>query len=55
LTIFRFKFDREEPVNLKDEEYDINMLTGFLKLFLRELPEPIIPFSQYPIVENAIS
>ena len=55
LCCFRFKFDREEAVNLKDEEFDINMLTGFLKLFLRELPEPIIPFNQYPIVENAIS
>ena len=42
-------------MDLKDEEYDINMLTGFLKLFLRELPEPVIPFNQYPIVENAIS
>lgn len=51
----RFKFDREETVNLKDEEFDINMLTGFLKLFLRELPEPVIPFCQYPIVEQAIS
>lgn len=50
----RFKFDKEEAVDLKDEEYDINMLTGSLKLFLRELPEPIIPFRQFPAVESAI-
>ena len=51
----RFRVDKEEPVNLKDAEYDINMLTGFFKMFLRELPEPVIPFEQYAQVESAIS
>jgi len=36
------------PVNFSDEEWeDINIVSGALKLFLRELPDPLIPYSLY--------
>lgn len=37
-----------EPVNLDDEEWaDINAITGVLKLYLRELKNPIMTFERY--------
>lgn len=44
----------EEPVNLNDRKQwdDINVIAGALKLFFRELVEPLIPFAQFgPFVE----
>ncbi|XP_078494310.1 rho GTPase-activating protein 12 isoform X6 [Ciona intestinalis] len=42
----RYMIDRDEPVNLSEPEWeDIHLVTGALKMFLRELPEPVIPFA----------
>ncbi|XP_069042601.1 rho GTPase-activating protein 15 isoform X3 [Lepisosteus oculatus] len=42
----RFKVDHEEKLNLDDSEWeDIHVITGALKMFFRELPEPLIPYS----------
>ena len=36
------------PVDFTDQEWeDINIISGALKLFLRELPDPLIPLSLY--------
>ncbi|XP_055367028.1 rho GTPase-activating protein 27-like [Betta splendens] len=42
----RYKVDREEQLDLEDGQWEeIHVVTGALKLFLRELPEPLFPFS----------
>ena len=36
----------DEPVDLSQVQWDdIHLITGALKMFLRELPEPVIPFA----------
>ncbi|XP_037836735.1 rho GTPase-activating protein 15 isoform X2 [Kryptolebias marmoratus] len=43
----RFKADHEE-LDLEDGQWeDVHVITGALKLFFRELPEPLFPFSHF--------
>ncbi|KAM9780422.1 rho GTPase-activating protein 27 [Neosynchiropus ocellatus] len=42
----RHQVDHEEQLDL-DQWAEIHVVTGALKLFLRELPEPLFPFSSY--------
>ncbi|NXW41355.1 RHG15 protein, partial [Nyctiprogne leucopyga] len=43
----------EERLSLADPEWsDIHVVTGALKLFLRELPEPLVPYRLFdPFIE----
>nr|CAB3222785.1 rho GTPase-activating protein 12 [Phallusia mammillata] len=42
----RYMIDRDEKVDLSEPQWeDIHLITGALKMFLRELPEPVIPFN----------
>nr|XP_023863942.1 rho GTPase-activating protein 27 [Salvelinus alpinus] len=50
----RFKADHEE-LDLEDGQWeDIHVITGALKLFFRELPEPLFPFSHFSHFIQAI-
>ncbi|XP_067932528.1 rho GTPase-activating protein 15-like isoform X4 [Watersipora subatra] len=48
----RFLVDSTDSYNLAD--YDVNVLTGALKLFFRELKEPLIPFELYDTLSTTI-
>ncbi|XP_046580481.1 rho GTPase-activating protein 12-like isoform X2 [Haliotis rubra] len=50
----RFIVDKEETYSLDDESCDINVLTGSLKLFFRELKEPLFPFDMFDRFTAAI-
>ncbi|NXW63847.1 RHG15 protein, partial [Eurystomus gularis] len=43
----------EERLSLADPEWsDVHVVTGALKLFLRELPEPLVPYELFePFIE----
>ncbi|XP_030919496.1 rho GTPase-activating protein 27 [Geospiza fortis] len=44
----RYKVEHDEQLDLDDGHWeDIHVVTGALKLFLRELPEPLVPFSHF--------
>uniref|UniRef100_A0A8C7DZU0 Rho-GAP domain-containing protein n=1 Tax=Naja naja TaxID=35670 RepID=A0A8C7DZU0_NAJNA len=44
----RFKVDHDEYLDLDDGHWDdVHVITGALKLFFRELPEPLFPFSYF--------
>lgn len=44
----RYKVDHDERLDLEDGHWeDVHVITGALKLFFRELPEPLFPFSHF--------
>ncbi|CAM9553273.1 unnamed protein product [Lampetra fluviatilis] len=51
----RFLVDHEEKVSLDESHWeDIHVITGALKMFFRELPEPLFPFNQFDLFISAI-
>ncbi|CAJ0960770.1 unnamed protein product [Ranitomeya imitator] len=51
----RYKVDHGENFSLDDGRWeDVHVITGALKLFFRELPEPLFPFSHYQQFVEAI-
>ncbi|XP_019952446.1 rho GTPase-activating protein 15 isoform X4 [Paralichthys olivaceus] len=50
----RFLVNHEEKLNLDESEWeDIHVITGAMKLFFRELPEPLVPYGFFTdIVET---
>uniref|UniRef100_A0A8D0H439 Rho-GAP domain-containing protein n=1 Tax=Sphenodon punctatus TaxID=8508 RepID=A0A8D0H439_SPHPU len=52
----RYKVDHDERLDLEDGRWeDVHVITGALKLFFRELPEPLFPFSHFDKFIAAIS
>ncbi|XP_033935408.1 rho GTPase-activating protein 15 [Pseudochaenichthys georgianus] len=49
----RFMVDQEEALDLDQSQWeDVHVVTGALKMFFRELPEPLFPFRAFqPFVE----
>ena len=53
--LFIFSF-LEEKVTFGERPFDdVHVLTGALKLYFRELPEPLFPFDSYDDFVDAIS
>uniref|UniRef100_A0A8D0CJE1 Rho GTPase activating protein 12 n=1 Tax=Scleropages formosus TaxID=113540 RepID=A0A8D0CJE1_SCLFO len=51
----RFAVNHDEKVNLEDSKWeDIHVTTGALKMFFRELPEPLFTYSHFGDFVNAI-
>ncbi|XP_040186782.1 uncharacterized protein LOC120918942 isoform X3 [Rana temporaria] len=51
----RHKVDQDENLNLEDGKWeDVHVITGALKLFFRELPEPLFPYSHFTDFVEAI-
>nr|XP_020468096.1 rho GTPase-activating protein 12 isoform X1 [Monopterus albus]XP_020468097.1 rho GTPase-activating protein 12 isoform X1 [Monopterus albus] len=52
----RFAVDHDEKVNLADVKWeDIHVTTGALKMYFRELPEPLFTYARFHDFINAIS
>ena len=46
----------EEKLNLDGSEWeDIHVITGALKLFFRELPEPLVPYGFFTDIVETVS
>lgn len=56
VTALKRAFDSGGPVNLADERWsDINAIAGAFKLWLRELPEPLMTYTLYDSFLNTLS
>ena len=44
-----------EDLNLEEGNWDIHVITGALKLFFRELQEPLFPYSHFNSFVQGIS
>lgn len=51
LTYYKEKYDSGATVNLNDVD-DHNVVAMLLKLYLRELPEPLFPFNYFSTFAN---
>ncbi|XP_029947213.1 rho GTPase-activating protein 15 isoform X1 [Salarias fasciatus] len=53
--MFPAELVQEEKLNLDESEWeDIHVITGALKLFFRELPEPLVPFGFFTDIVETI-
>ncbi|XP_060899221.1 rho GTPase-activating protein 9 isoform X5 [Labrus mixtus] len=53
--MFPAEFVQEEKLNLDETDWeDIHVITGALKLFFRELPEPLVPFGFFTDIVETI-
>uniref|UniRef100_A0A665TJS6 Rho GTPase activating protein 9 n=1 Tax=Echeneis naucrates TaxID=173247 RepID=A0A665TJS6_ECHNA len=51
----RFLVNHEEKLNLDESEWeDIHVITGALKLFFRELPEPLVPYGFFTDIMETV-
>ncbi|KAM6978135.1 rho GTPase-activating protein 15 [Tautogolabrus adspersus] len=51
----RFVVDQEEELDLDQDQWeDIHVVTGALKMFFRELPEPLFPFRFFQLFVDAV-
>uniref|UniRef100_A0A3B4H911 Rho GTPase-activating protein 15 n=1 Tax=Pundamilia nyererei TaxID=303518 RepID=A0A3B4H911_9CICH len=51
----RFLVDEEEDLDLEHSQWeDVHVVTGALKMFFRELPEPLFPFRFFQLFVEAI-
>lgn len=56
LPLFTSPSPADEKLDLDDGRWeDVHVITGALKLFFRELPEPLFPFSHFRQFISAIS
>jgi len=51
----RLLVDSGEPYDLDNPEWEIHVLTGALKMFFRELKEPVFPFNLFDAFISAVS
>ncbi|KAM4613542.1 rho GTPase-activating protein 15 isoform 2-T3 [Polymixia lowei] len=51
----RFLVNHEEKLNLDQSEWeDVHVITGALKLFFRELPEPLVPYGFFTDIMETV-
>ncbi|TKS70638.1 Rho GTPase-activating protein 15 [Collichthys lucidus] len=51
----RYLVNHEEKLNLDESDWeDIHVITGALKLFFRELPEPVVPFGFFTDIMETV-
>lgn len=56
ITNIKDAFDSDaSAINLSEgDARDVHSVTGILKLYLRELPEPVVPYAMYPSFIQAV-